>query len=143
MALPLPYVVDDEAAQGNFDSIKKLFPLSRKHMKLEEPNVVGATGQPAFQNSWVNFDTTTFHGLRFWRDPVGVVHLEGLIKSGVVPSVVFTLPNGYLPINGHTFTVISNGAIGRVDVAPTGNVVVQAGNNTYVALSGITFRQES
>lgn len=143
MTLPLPYVIEDDAIQGNFDALRQQFPLSRKSMKVESPNVIGAASQPAFENSWVNYDTSTFHGARFWKDPTGQVHLEGVIKSGTIPATAFTLPVGYRPSNGHLFVVISNGAIGRVDVAPTGNVVVQAGNNTYVSLDGIHFKQEA
>lgn len=144
MTLPLPYVItSDDDIQGNFDTIKKEFPLSRRHMKIETPNVVGGTGQPAFENSWVNYDTLTFYGARFWKDPMGLVRIEGLIKSGTIPAAAFTLPVGYRPSNGHLFAVISNGAIGRVDVAPTGQVVVQAGNNAYVSLAGIAFKQEA
>jgi hypothetical protein len=143
MPLPLPYsAFDDEALEGNFDTIKKNFPLSRKHMRIEVPNVVGAADQPAFQGAWTNFDTATFHGARFWKDPMGIVHLEGLVKSGAVPSTIFILPAGYRPSNGHLFMVNSNGAVGRVDVASTGNVVAQAGNNAWFSLSGIHFKQE-
>lgn len=141
--LPLPFQVQDESAQGNFDEIKKRFPLSRKDLKLEDPHVVGDSGEPAFQNSWVNYDTATFHGARFWKDPLDIVHLEGLVKSGTIGTTIFALPAGYRPSNGHLFIVNSNSAVGRVDVAPTGNVVATAGNNAWVQLSGISFRRGS
>lgn len=148
MALPLPFTITDpvepEAVQGNFDAIKKEFPLSRKDMKVEAPHVVGDSGEPAFQNSWINYDTATFRGARFWKDPMGVVHLEGLVKNGAAaPSTVFTLPAGYRPGNGLIFAVIANNTIARVDVAPTGNIVWQAGGtNAFLSLAGITFKQE-
>lgn len=152
MALPLPYKIvepqdpaeglDADAIQGNFEWIAKQFPLSRRSLGVETPIDVGGSGAPAFQNSWVNFGGT-FQGLRFWKDPMGIVHVEGLVKSGTVPAVVFNLPVGYRPSNRHVFVVISNGAIGRCDVEATGDVSVIAGSNVYVALSGINFKQES
>lgn len=147
MALPLPYtVVDDEATQGNFDAIKSQFPLSRKHIKLETPHVVGDSGEPGFENSWVNFDVSTFRGARFWKDAVGVVHLEGLLTGGTGPgasAVLFTLPTGYRPALSHQFAVIANNALGRVDVEPDGQVVWRAGGtNAFLSISGITFLQE-
>lgn len=147
MALPLPYRVVDpveaEPIQGNLDHLAKQFPLTRKAQSIEVPNQVGVGANPAFQNSWVNYDTTTFYGLRYWKDPMDIVHIEGLIKLGTIGTTIFTLPAGYRPTNGHLFVVISNGAIGRVDIAPTGNVVATAGNNTYLSLSGINFKQEA
>lgn len=144
MPLPLPYTLgdDEDPIQGNFDSIRKQFPLSRKHMRIETPHVVGATGEPVFQNSWANYDTASFKEARFWKDPMGIVHLEGLVKNGTIGTTIFTLPAGYRPSNGQLFVSISNGAIGRIDVAPTGNVVATTGNNAWITLSGITFKQE-
>ena len=149
MALPLPFVITDppdaDAIQGNFDAIKKEFPLSRKAMSVEGVHVVGDAGEPAFQNSWVNFDTATFRGARFWKDPMGIVHIEGLVKNGAAaPSTIFTLPAGYRPGNGLLFAVMANANVAaRIDIAPTGNVVWQGGGtNAFLTLSGITFKQE-
>lgn len=107
----------------------------------KEPNFrkVGDTGQPAFANSWVNFGTTDAPAA-FWRDPMGWVHLRGLIKSGTIGNVAFTLPPGFRPPLREVFAVLSNGAIGRVDVQADGQVIPAAGNNTYVSLAGIHFR---
>jgi hypothetical protein len=107
-----------------------------------EPNfrAIGGTGQPAFTNSWVNFGSN-WAGAAFWRDPLGFIHLRGLVKSGVVGSSAFTLPPGFRPKVNETFPSISNGAVGRVDVLTDGTVVpATPSTNTYVSLSGITFR---
>lgn len=102
---------------------------------------VGATGQPAFTNAWVNYDSGWMPA-GFWRDPFGMVHLRGLIKNGTVGSAAFTLPPGFRPSAGaETFPSISNGAIGRVDVSTDGTVTpASPSNNAYVSLSGISFR---
>jgi len=102
---------------------------------------IGAPGEPAFQGTWVNFDTD--RPARFCKDASGFVHLEGLIKSGTINTVAFTLPIGYRP--GHVggsahFVVDSNGAFGVVTVNVSGDVNPFVGNNTYVSLATIHFR---
>ena len=107
-----------------------------------EPNyrAIGGTGQPAFTNSWTNFGSN-WAPASFWRDPLGFVHLRGLIKSGVVDSAAFTLPPGFRPKVNEVFGTVSNAAIGRVDVLTDGTVVPAApSNNAWVALGGIHFR---
>lgn len=142
MTLPLPYVIAaDEEVQGNFDALKRAFPLSRKHMKIEAPHVVGDSGEPAFVNSWVNFDTTAYHGARFWKDPMGIVHVEGLVKSGTVPATIFVLPAGYRPSRAHAWATTTSTGYGRVDVAATGDVVAQSGGNGYFSIN-VSFKQE-
>jgi len=110
---------------------------------VDKKHLVGATGEPAFQNSWVNFGGTT-EVCSYWKDLSGTVHLQGLCKSGTVATgatgTIFTLPVTYRPTLAMTFVVISNGAIGRVDVNPDGTVVAYAGNNTYFSLCGLSFR---
>lgn len=101
---------------------------------------IGATGQPGFTNSWVNYGSG-WQNAGFWRDPLGNVRLRGLIKSGTVGSAAFTLPPGFRPFISETFGTISNAAIGKVDVQTDGTVVpTTPSSNVYVSLSGITFR---
>jgi hypothetical protein len=107
-----------------------------------EPNfrTVGGTGQPAFQHSWVNFGSNWAEAA-FWRDPLGFVHLRGLIKSGTVDQSAFTLPPGFRPKVNEAFVTVSNGAVGRVDVLTDGTVTpASPSNNAWVSLSGIHFR---
>jgi hypothetical protein len=101
---------------------------------------VGSVGAPAFTNSWVNFGSG-WADAAYWKDPFGMVHLRGLIKSGTVTASAFTLPPGYRPEVNQVFGVVSNGAAGRVDVLTDGTVVPNTpSNNTYVTLSGISFK---
>lgn len=69
---------------------------------IESWRAVGAVGQPAFQNSWVNYGGV-YQPLRFMKDPFGFVHLEGCIKNGTNAASVFTLPTGYRPPNKMIF----------------------------------------
>lgn len=107
-----------------------------------EPNfrAVGGTGQPAFTNSWTNYGSG-WAPASFWRDPLGFVHLRGLVKSGTVGNAAFTLPPGFRPKESESFVVMSNGAVGRVDVLTDGTVTpASPSSNTWVSLSGIHFR---
>ena len=107
-----------------------------------QPNFrkVGETGQPAFANSWANYGAG-WGDAAFWKDPFGWVHLRGLIKTGTVPSAVFTLPPGFRPGVNELFAVVSNGTLGRVDAQTDGQIVVQSpSSNVWLTLSGIHFR---
>lgn len=58
-------------------------------------HVVGSGGgEPAYTNSWVDFDASS--GTRF-KKAAGVVYVEVNIKNGTVNSDIFTLPAGYRP----------------------------------------------
>jgi hypothetical protein len=143
--LPLPFPTvspefESDEVQANFEAIAKEFPLSRKSMALEGVHIVGAAGEPAFENSWTNYDAA-YESAGFWKDPFDVVHLQGLVEAGTVPATIFTLPEGYRPVGQATFGVISNGAIGGIDITAAGGVYVFQGNNTYVQLNGISFRR--
>lgn len=109
----------------------------------KEPNFrpFGGTGNPAFANSWTHFNTATDQAAGFWRDPFGWVHLRGVAKSGTVGLPLANLPPGFRPPQRERFVVISNDAVGRVDVEPDGDIVpLSPSNNIYVSLSGIQFR---
>lgn len=144
MTLPLPYVLgdDDDPIQGNFDQVKKQFPLSRKHMKIETPHVVGDSGEPAFSGTWVNYDTSTYRGARFWKDPMGIVHVEGLIKDGTINTTAFVLPEGYRPGVALIWPAYTSTGVGRLDIAATGNVLPVSGGTGYFSIN-VSFKQES
>jgi len=121
----------------NFQVLKPQLPV------IENPHLVGVTGQIAFGGTWVNFGGAN-EPARYWIDYMGIVHLGGIVKSGVIGTgnPIFTLPAGYRPEYAHLFAVPSNGAFGVCTVNPiSGTVEATVGNNTYFSLSGITFRQ--
>lgn len=104
-------------------------------------NVIGATGQPAFTNSWANygsgFSTAAF------RRRGGVVRLKGVIATGTIGQAAFTLPVGYRPNETLLLPSLSNSAIGRIDVTAAGLVVPQSPSvNTSVSLDGVSFYAE-
>lgn len=105
---------------------------------------IGTSGEPAFQNSWANYGTPYLNAC-FYKDNSQVVHLAGMIKSGVVGDTAFTLPSGYLPGGQLSYSTIAGNGISRIDVLTSGNVQIinvgqgATGSNGYVSLSGITF----
>jgi hypothetical protein len=120
----------------------------------EPTHLVGAAGEPGFENGSTNFPGEGglgFNSVGFYKDHEGIVHLQGIAKagSGPIPSV-FTLPPGYRPAAGKLIvlqqieesTVIiagSNVSSGGTDLS--GKVLGQS--EKPVVLDGITFRAES
>ena len=96
---------------------------------------------PTLLNSWINYG-----GARrvagYWKDKEGMVHLEGVIKSGTTtsPTILFTLPTGYRPSNREKFATVSNGAFASLFVDSDGNVYYESGSNVEYSLCGISFR---
>jgi hypothetical protein len=104
-------------------------------------HLVGDAGQPAFQNSWANYGNG-FAEAGFYRDPIGFVHLKGIVTGGTSDSTIFTLPAGYRPPQTLAFSVAaSSGSPGveDIDVYSNGNVFA-FGSSDPVGLDGITFR---
>lgn len=79
-------------------------------------------------------------GVRFWRDPFGIVHLQGAAKwTGVVANLTNTnrilgLPIGYRPMYDCRFVIACNGGTGTT--APLAKIVVQQNGN--IDLEGYT-----
>jgi hypothetical protein len=94
---------------------------------------------PTLLNSWVNFGSG-FNDAGYFKDANGVVHLRGLIKSGVIGTAAFNLPIGYRPKNTELINAISNNALGRLDILNTGDINLAAGSNIWFSLDSITFR---
>ena len=106
---------------------------------VENFREVGSANNPAFQNSWVNYDLG-WDTAAFYKDPYNVVHLKGLVKSGTINTAIFTLPQGYRPASTLIFPVIAGGnTIGRVDILANGDVQHLIGNNAFFSLN-LSFR---
>jgi hypothetical protein len=107
-------------------------------------HVVGALGQPTFQNSWVDYGSP-FATAGFYVDPIGRVHLEGVVTNPSSPgptSTVFILPTGYRPPANLAFAVAAgtgSPVVEDVDILTDGTVLAFGGNQV-VALDGISFR---
>lgn len=108
---------------------------TRVHAVAAEDAVVA----PALLNSWVNFGSV-YQTAGYWKDSLGFVHLCGLVKNGTITASVFALPVGYRPLAAVYQIVVSNNAVGVVDIRTNGDVIAQVGNNTHFSLEGIGFR---
>lgn len=118
----------------------KLIAADLSGIRGEEWHEVGGTGEPAFQNSWVNVGGAQ-ETAAFYKDATGRVHLKGQVKSGTVGAFtpVFTLPAGYWPAKQLGFAVPSNNLFGQVDISAVGNVTVGVGSNVNCNLN-VSFR---
>ena len=100
---------------------------------------VGTSAVP-FENGWMNDSVLSNAPARFYKDPYGVVHLEGVITGGGA-SFVFTLPPGFRPALRHIWPIANaSGANDGIGVImPTGAVLVFP-LNAGLSLDGIAFR---
>jgi hypothetical protein len=114
----------------------------REYCNRPRWNVVGAGANPAFENSWVQYNSGGYSDVAYYLDPMGFVHLRGLCKNGTIGSSIFTLPAGYQPPYKHLFPAASNTAFDYVTVSAAGAVVAETttgASNTWVSLDGISF----
>lgn len=115
------------------------------NVTMDTWHYVGASGEPAFQNSWVNYDNSaaspgsaTQRNLRFRKYPDGRVRISGTIKNGSA-AAVFTLPVGYRPltVSDVNLTVAASGGAGYVNIQSNG-VVAVAALTTGASVAGYT-----
>jgi len=102
---------------------------------------VGASGSPAFQSGWTNY-STTFNTAGYFKDSLGIVHLKGLVKNGVIgdAQTIFTLPVGFQPLKRELHVVFTNDQAGRLDILENGRVVPVQGGPAWFSLDGVSFR---
>lgn len=118
-------------------------PANTLNTILDVWHQVGASGEPQFQNGWVNYGSG-FSGISFRKFPDGKVRLKGVMKSGTIGSAVcFTLPPGYRPPAPTNFAVASAGAFGRFEVDPDGTCYAITGSNVTFFVDGVEFDTET
>lgn len=111
--------------------------------RIEEPQGTAFRLVPSFSNSWVNAGGG-FYDAAYRKDAHGTVWLRGRIKDGVVGSTAFTLPPGFRPGSTLAVSVISNAAVGLVEISSAGVVTPKTpSNNTYISLDNISFLAEA
>lgn len=109
---------------------------------LEPQRFIGASGQPVFQGTWVNYGGG-YDEANYYKDPWERVFVSGLVKLGTIGNVAFVLPAGYRPRSRMIFVGLDGlGAGVRLDVLATGDVIPIAGNNAYFAIN-VNFRAYS
>ncbi|MCR4297515.1 MAG: hypothetical protein NUV75_01995 [Gallionella sp.] len=96
----------------------------------------------ALQNSWVNFGGTEIT-FGYWKDSVGMVHIQGGIKSGTVTAgtLVFTLPSSYRPYAVIELGGFSDSGYWAITIDAAGAATIKlAPANTFASLNGMSFR---
>lgn len=92
---------------------------------------IGASGEPAFENSWTNFGSG-FATAAYRRYPDNILRLKGNIKLGTNNTRAFYLPVGWRPAVAHTLATASshNGGNDRIDVWSDGQVIIRLAGTT-------------
>ena len=106
-------------------------------------NVTGTWQTPSMINGWLVYDSVNWGNAQYKKDSSGTVWFRGLIKSGTVPAIIFTLPVGYRPIATKIFMVSCVDAVARIDVRSNGEVYINnAAAVTWVSLASIKFKAQ-
>jgi hypothetical protein len=124
-------------------------PVTRQQMAVflvkvvaSEPfHIVGAAGEPPFQNGWANAGGL-LSTAGFFKDPLGFVHLKGTLNAGPSGLTAFTLPEGYRPAEELILPVASSG-LGTgayMRVLQDGELQPVHGAGFAVAFDGLSFR---
>ena len=74
-------------------------------------HLVGATGEPAFQNGFTNWDASGFRPASFRMWPNGMVEISGFVKQSPTAATfvaIFQLPSGYRPPRNYRFSELSS-----------------------------------
>ena len=100
---------------------------------------VGAAGQPASQNLWVNHGFSTDEPAGFYKDQEGIVHLQGPVVNGT-PGIIFQLPPGYRPDSGKVLRVPAAACdCLKPEADPQGGSVFEIVLNATVTIEGSGF----
>jgi hypothetical protein len=112
----------------------------REQLAVENWRNIGATGNPAFTNSWANSGGSNAVAA-FYRDPFRIVRLKGVIDTGTSGTSAFTLPVGYRPSEVLQFPALQTaGAAGAWITVNTDGTVVPTRTGAAIHLTNVTFR---
>lgn len=113
-----------------------LLPHTVGHDSLEQPELKLVS---VFTNGWVNFGGA-FLDAGYYKDAFGFVHLRGIIKSGTIGAVAFTLDAGYRPQGTSNFSAAGSIVVGVCQITAAGTVNPANGNTSDFSLEGIIFK---
>jgi hypothetical protein len=120
----------------------------------EPVRLVGRPGQPQFDPSCGNASAVGAEPERqpvgFYKDREGAVHLQGVYKCSTDEVLVFSLPAGYRPADGHVVSELAlcvsgcaSGVAAPINVHGSGTGLTAGavtGVGTSMSFDGITFR---
>lgn len=136
--------ITDPVVKRFLQGVEQNISVIDRRLKTLEVEVRPDWRDAELKNGWLAYGNG-FDNPGFYKTDNGLVSLRGVIASGTVTSgtVLFTLPAEYRPENANMFVTVSNAGasdiIGRVDVMPNGDVVIQDGGNTFLSLDGVHF----
>lgn len=87
---------------------------------------------PAYQNGWINYGAPYQVGQ--YRKRGDIVEVRGLIKSGTIGAVAFTMPAGFRPPADLLVPSNSAGAYCAITITAAGTVTPSAASNASVAI---------
>lgn len=93
-------------------------------------------------NSWVLYDAANGRPAKAYKDSSGVVHLQGLIKSGTMTNgtQIATIPTGFTPLTGVFAPVAFSGGTAVISIAGSNLAIVSGVTaNTWLSLDGISY----
>jgi hypothetical protein len=131
------------SSADNANALQGQGPSSFAPSAIEAAHVVGAAGEPAYENSWFAPPGSPHdEGVSFYKDPWGIVHLQGSAEHTVAATgTIFTLPAGYRPAGPIWVTDYGAGdSTAYVNIKPDGTVNEDGIGQTYVSLTSVTFR---
>lgn len=132
---------EQATSAADAESLGGLRAASYAKAELEPIHVVGAPGEPAFEDGCDNAGGD-FGEVGFYKDGFGIVHLVGFATCPTSPATVFTLPPGFRPEVDNLMAVSTGETTsGEVGVVPDGEV--RAFGGTGPRLFGLTFRASS
>jgi len=105
--------------------------------------VSGTPGEGQLGNNWVAYGAG-FPIPAYTKSSDGIVTIKGLVKNGSTSANVSIgrLPAGYRPNLDLSFSVVTNGGAGHVDVDRNGYIKFRGGTNTWLSLNNISFIAE-
>lgn len=107
---------------------------------------------PTLINGWVERIDPLGGGFTapvgFYKDPLGIVHLRGRVRSGAISVPIFVLPQSHRPPHSFSFTAAANPSgstfgLAFVRVFANGEVVsgtTISGSASWLELQSIQFR---
>jgi len=108
---------------------------------LIQPAVVA----PTLLNSFQNFDATNYEAAGYFKNSVGDVCLQGVIKraSAALNTAIIQLPSGYRPSKRIIRSVIANNRVARLDIDSSGIVTIQSADDaswySFFNIGGVRF----
>ncbi|WP_188048654.1 phage tail spike protein [Bacillus sp. CH30_1T] len=94
-------------------------------------------------NGWVDYGAE-YTPAAYTKTADGYVHLRGMLKSGTIGSALGRLPVGCRPYKKEIFIGVSSGNVAtRIDIGVDGYITPQNGSNSWVSISGISFKAEN